>query len=175
MRGLFEISEDLHFLEDFLTETGGDITEEGLEAEIDKWLGDLGAERDTKIDNYCALIKQFEATAEARKVEAARIANLASIDANAAARLKARLHEFFKIHKIEKLETLRFKLARQKNGGQLAIIIDQELLDDPVKIPEEYRRTEYFPRRDEIDQALKAGTELGWAKYGERGEHLRIR
>lgn len=175
MRGLFDISSDLHFLQDFLTETEGDITEEGLEAEIDKWLEDLGAERDTKIDNYCALYKQFEAMAEARKVEAARIAKLGQIDANAAARLKDRLHEFFKAHKIDKLETLRFKVARQKNGGSLPLIIDNEYMDNPELLPEHYQRVTITPATAIIAEDLNAGEKLKWAKFGERGEHLRIR
>lgn len=175
MRSLFEISEDLHFLEDFLTDTGGDITDEAMEAEIDKWLDDLGSERDTKIDNYCALIKQLEAMAEARKVEATRIANLGSIDNNAAARLKQRLHQFFIVHNIEKVETLRFKVARQKNGGALSVILDKELVDDPENIPEPYRKTVYFANIQDIAEDLKAGVELPWVKFGERGEHLRIR
>lgn len=177
MRGLFEISEDLHFLEDFLTEAGGDITEEQLEAEIDKWLGDLGAERDTKIDNYCALIKEMEAKAEARKVEAARISNLGQIDANASARLKARLFAFFKIHEIDKVETLRFKVSRVKNGGALPVILDKDLAEHPEAIPDAYRKEIkiFSPKTKEIADALNAGEELAWARLGERGEHLRIK
>lgn len=175
MRSLFEISEDLNFLSDFLTETGGDITDEQLEAEIDKWLADTTAERDVKIDNYCALIKDFEAKAEARKVEAARIASLGTTDHNAAARLKSRLHEFFKLHNIDKVETLRFKVARTKNGGALPLIIDADLLLKPETIPELYREVTYAPDRGVIRQDLADGIEFDWAKLGERGEHLRIR
>lgn len=169
MRSLFEISEDLHFLSDFLTDAEGDVTDESLEAEIDSWLANLGAERDTKIDNYCALIKDFEAKAEAR------IANLGTIDNNSAARLKSRLHEFFKTHKIDKLETLRFKLARQKNGGGLPLILDLAMTEAPELIPEPYRKVAYFPDVAAIKEGLEAGEDIAWASLGERGEHLRIR
>ncbi len=175
MRGLFEISEDLHFLSDFLTESGGDITDEALELEIDKWLASLGAERDVKIDNYCALIKEFEAKAEARKEEAARVENLAIVDANNAARLKSRLHEFFKAHNLDKIETLRFKVARQKNGGALPVILDASAVEAPELIPEPYRRVTYSANVGMIADDLKAGVEIPFAHLGERGEHLRIR
>lgn len=175
MRTLFEISEDLHFLSDFLTEAGGDITEESLEAEIDKWLADLGAERDTKIDNYCALYKELEARATARKVEAARVADLANIDANAAARLKSRLHKFFIAHNIDKIETLRFKVGRAKNGGALPVIIDPSVAEAPELLPEHYLKVMYAPDFVAIKADLDAGAELLWAKLGERGEHLRIK
>lgn len=175
MRTLFEISEDLHFLDDFLSDAEGDVSDETLEAEIDKWLADLGDERDTKIDNYCALVKEFEARAEARAQEVARMKALVQVDVNAAARLKDRLHQFLKAHNIQKLETRRFKLARQANGGKLPILIDQDFRDNPEKLPEECRRVRYEPDMGFIGLALDAGAELSWARYGERGEHLRIK
>lgn len=175
MRGLFEISEDLHFLQDFLTDTGGDITDEAMEAEIDKWLADLGEERDTKIDNYCALVQEFYARAEARKVEAARMTALATVDDNAANRLKSKLLAFFTVHELDKVETLRFRVSRVNNGGGLPVLIDSELLDNPERLPETYRKTVYQPDRTLIAFDLNAGVELEFARFGERGKHLRIK
>lgn len=157
MKTLFEISEEMTFIDAFLMDTGGDVTDEQVEAEIDKWLSELGNERDAKIDNYCALIKEYEAKAEARSKEAARIADLGRVDQNAADRLKARLLFFFQAHKIDKIETLRFKVGRQKNGGALAIILDEAVALDPKNAPERYQevRTIYALRRDLLAEDLK--------------------
>lgn len=175
MRTLFEISEDLHFLDDFLSDAEGDVSDETLEAEIDKWLADLGDERDTKIDNYCALVKEFEHRAASRLQEANRIKALATTDANAASRLKVRLYEFLKAHDIKKLETLRFKVSRQANGGTLPVLLAKDVQENPEKLPEEFRRVKYEPDITFIAAALDAGETFEWARYGERGEHLRIK
>jgi hypothetical protein len=154
MRSLFEISEDLAFLEDFLTDTGGDITDEAMEAEIDKGLGDLGEERDTKIDNYCALYREFIHRGEARNAEAARMAALGAVDINAGERLKARLFNFFDTHGIDRVDTARFRVTRVNNGGALPILLDKEMEDDPEKLPETFRKTIYVPEKTEIGKAL---------------------
>jgi hypothetical protein len=174
-RTLFAISDDLNALADLLSEADGDITDEQLEAAVDKWFAELGAERDSKIDGYCALVKHFEATAAARKAEAARVDALATTDLNNAKRLKTRLHQFFMAHEIQKIETLRFKVARQNNGGALPIVIDPLLLEHPEEIPEGYRRVIFSPDMIAIADALKRGESFDWAVFGERGEHLRIR
>lgn len=155
MRSLFEISEDLHFLQDFLSDTGGDITEEAMEAEIDKWLGDLGEERDIKIDNYCALIREFQARSDARAGEAERIEALSRVDKNAAESLKSRLLAFFNVHELDKVETARFRVSRVNNGGALPVIIDTEVLDDPESLPEAYRKVVYQPNRTQIVEDLQ--------------------
>lgn len=154
MRSLFEISEDLFFLEDFLTDTGGELTDEAMEAEIDKWLADLGEERDTKIDNYCALFKEMEARALARKEEAMRMSRLADVDANAAGRLKSRLFNFFDTHNIDRVDTARFRVTRVNNGGALPLFIDKDMEDDPEKLPEPFRKIVYAPDRPKICEAL---------------------
>lgn len=154
MRSLFEISEDLGFLENFLTEAGGDVTDEAMEAEIDKWLADLGEERDTKIDNYCALYREFIHRGEARNAEAARMASLGSVDINAGERLKARLFNFFDTHGIDRVDTARFRVTRVNNGGALPLFIDKDMEDNPEKLPELFRKTVYVPEKMEISKTL---------------------
>lgn len=90
VRSLFLISSDLDALEALLYDLGGEITDEAAEKAIDAWLGELGAERDAKVDNYCGLRQEFLARAEARQREADRLHELARVEINAAERLKAR-------------------------------------------------------------------------------------
>lgn len=174
-RTLFAISDDLFALAELLDETDGEIDGDLAEQAIDQFLSELGAERDRKVDNYCALIKELEARSKARMEEADRLKALAASDAGAAERLKTRLHNFFQIQGIQKLATLRFNIARQNNGGSLPVVIDPQLQEHPEEIPEGYRRVAFSPDIGAIRCALAGGEALDWASFGERGEHLRIR
>jgi len=138
MRTLFEISDDLLALADLLDEVGGEVTEDDAGRALEAWFDSLGSERDKKLDGYCALIQQYEAIAEAREIEAKRIMALAGTDANTAKRLKARLKNFFEIQKIGKLETPRFKVGVQKNGGKSPLIVPEAWEREPAKAPERY-------------------------------------
>lgn len=68
---LFEISEEIRNLERHIEENGGELS-----AEIEKLFNDALDKRDVKIDNYVALIKEFEGRAEIRKAEMERLQNL---------------------------------------------------------------------------------------------------
>ncbi len=201
-RTLFEISEDLVALDSLLDEVGGEVTDEQAEAAIEKWFAELGEERDKKIDGYCSLIKQKEAVAKARKAEADRIEALATVDKNAASRLKGRLKLFFEAHDIEKLETDRFKVAIQNNGGALPVILTEDATEHPEELPEQYRRVVFQPNLENIKKDLERVADLKQflamapddndpgtvrefnnlkdslstiATLGERGNHLKIR
>lgn len=174
-RTLFQISDDLHALANLLDESEGVIDNDLADAAIDQFLAELGAEIDRKVDNYCALIKELEAKAKARDEESRRLKALADSDANTAGRLKARLLNFFQIQGIQKVDTVRFEVARQNNGGSLPVIIDPKLEEHPEEIPEGYRRVVFSPDHNAIRCALTGGHQFDWASFGERGEHLRIR
>lgn len=170
-RTLFAISDDLLALDALLEELGGDVTEETTAAAIDDWLGTLGAERDQKLDNYAALIREIEARAEARKTEAHRLAELVRIDTNRAAVLKARLKNFFIVHDLKPIETARFKLSLVNNGGVLPLVVDLPADD----LPEAFQRVKLEVDNDAIRSALDEGEVLPFARYGERGKSLRIK
>jgi hypothetical protein len=88
-RTLFTISADLLALADLLAETGGDITEADADAAITAWFAELGTDRDTKIDHYCALIRELEARQEIRTQEARRLMARAQTDEKTARAMSA--------------------------------------------------------------------------------------
>ena len=172
-RTLFEITEDLLRLDALLSDLGGDVTDEQLEAEITGWFAELGAERKVKIDNYVMLIAEMEARAEMRAAESERLKALARVDENNARRLRDRLKAHMEACGDTKLETNRFLLSLQKNGGKQRVTI---LL--PVEqLPEFYTETQVtvVPDLDTIRQALEAGEVLDFARLEPRGTSLRIR
>lgn len=179
---IYEISKELAEIEYELTELGGEIPDgpEG-EALLERLDNVLSLETE-KVDAYCALIKNLEARAKARNEEAKRMASLASAEENAAKRLKSRLQAHFKIHGKDGMETLRFKLAIQKNGGKIPVIVSPEAEANPEELPEQFRKVVFSVNRDALLEALQLpeGDETRmsaeqFAQLGERGEHLRIR
>lgn len=172
MATLYEISGDLTALAALLEESGGDVSEIDAEAAIDTWLNELGAARDVKLDGYAALIREYEARAEARKLEAHRLTESAKSEANKAARLKERLKQFFALHGLKTLETRRFRLTLANNGGKLPVRV---LAENQGAIPDEFCRFKREVDLESIRAALEAGESLEFAEFGERGQSLRIK
>jgi len=175
MPTLFTISADLLALEELLTDVDGEITEDAAGEAIEQWFDELGEARDAKIDNYCNLIAELTARSEARAAEAARISRLASVDANAATRLKNALKAFMDIHGLAKLETPFHKLTVAKNGGKSPLVIPDAWRDDAASAPEAYHRTFVRLDTEAIRADLEAGQEIAGCAIGERGTNLRIR
>lgn len=174
-RTLFDISDDLIVLADLLTEAEGEIPESVAGAVLEKWFDQLGDERDRKLDHYCALIRELEAAAAARVAEADRLQALASVDHQTAKRLRERLKSFFEIHRLSKLDTTRFKLWLQADGGKAPLVVPGSWVDQPATAPERYHR-----RRIELDKSairadLEVGQEIPGCYLGEKGTHLRIK
>lgn len=176
-RTLFEISDDLLALADLLEETGGEITDEAAENAIDDFFLELGAERDKKLDSYCALIREFEARQDVREQEAKRLLALAQTDGKNAKKLKERLLFFFQTQDLKKVETDRFKISRQANGGKMPVVLNPYLEEHPEELPEGLRRVRFSPDLDAIREYIEQNPEdadvVGY--LGTRGEHLRIK
>ena len=170
-RTLYSISDDLMALESLLAESDGDVT--GAEDVIDQWFSEIHGDLTTKVDNYAALIREFDQRAAARKMEAIRVADRAKADANAAGRLKERLRVFFDESNIKALETPRFRVTLATNGGKLPAMIP----GDPDDVPERYRRarTVIEVDKDAIRQDLEQGVDVEGCCLLPRGNSIRIK
>lgn len=181
MQTLFEISDEMFEFDQLMTDLDGEIPEGEVEAKLDAWFAALKDRRDEKLDNYAALMKTLEARAKVRREESARLAALATADENAHARLKHRLNWFFETHQLDPVQTRRFKIALQKNGGVAPLILDEAAENDPASLPEGFRRVKFEADKNAIRAALEGDDEelketIGkFAKIGERGKSIRIR
>lgn len=175
MPTLYEISQDLIAIEELLTETGGEITDDEAGAALEKWFDEIGEQRDAKIDGYCALIREFEARSEARELEAKRLMALAGSDLNNAKRLKARLKGFMEAQGLKKLETPRFRLSVANNGGAQPLMVPPAWEAEPASAPEAFQRRVIQLDKDAIREAIRNDEEAHGASLGERGNHLRIK
>lgn len=167
-RPLGEILDEVAQLEAILLETPG---EEALAA-IDEWLQKLGVEREQKLDAYCAVIEENQRLASLRKGAADRLLQLARTNQGVADRLKERLYHYFKAYGYKRVDTNRYQVAIQANGGPLPL----EVLDEKL-VPDDYKITITTTQLDNkaIRAALTAGEVIEGVQYGERGDHLRIK
>lgn len=167
-RTLFEISEDMAALEAVLEECGGDISSPNAEAALNAWEAELASDLERKVDGYCAVIAEIEARIAAREEEAARLRNLAKIDANVVEAMRDRLLMVWEARDLGTVQTPRFRVSRARLGGAAPLVIDGE-------VPERFTRTTVEPDRTKIREAILSGEELPFARLAERGARIVIK
>lgn len=143
------------------------------EAELDQQiikdtLEGLDGAYDDKVEGWCKVIKNLDAEAKALKEESKRLQGRQKTIENNIDRMKSALMESLKATgKTEAGGLLKAKI--QKNGGLLPVIVDD------VEIPEEFQKVTIEANKEAIRDALEQGKELSFARYGERGESIRIK
>ena len=131
-------------------------------------LESIDGEIEDKADGYAKIIKELEAKRDARKAEAKRLTDSASVFDNRIKGLKLNLFNAMKQTGKTKFATELFTFNIAKNGGKQALTIDGE-------VPEEYTKTIIENDTDKIRADLESGKELSFAHLEPRGESLRIR
>jgi hypothetical protein len=174
MPTLREIHDDLVALESLLMEVGGDVTEEEAEEAVRAWFGEIQADLGTKLDGYATVIQGMKDRASARREESRRLADLARIDENAVAKLRATLLWFMQDRNHKELNTPLHRFRVANNGGLTPLEID------PSTTPARWKDSQYVQATYEWDtkairEALDNGVDLPFARYGERGQHVRIK
>ena len=131
-------------------------------------LESIEGEIEDKADGYAKIIKELEAKRDARKAEAKRLTDSASVFDNRIKSLKQNLFSTMKQTGKTKFATDLFSFNIVKNGGKQSLTIDGE-------VPKEYTKTITENDTDKIRQALEEGKELPFAHLEPRGESLRIK
>jgi hypothetical protein len=169
MSTLIEISEDLFALRD-LIENADDELSPGIENALEAWFAEVGQARDEKLDGYAALIRHLTLRAAARREEKERLDKRVAVDENAAKRLKDRLKMFFEVQGLKKVETRRYRISVQANGGKQAI----EVSVPPQDLLPHYQIVKYEADTDAIRTAWERGNGPAGTRLVPRGTHLRI-
>lgn len=169
MPTLIELSTEIERLETALSEIDEGHEQDELIAQYLQSKSDLK----TKIDHYAALISELESRSEIRKQEAKRLSDRSRVDANLAAKLKSRLLWYLQEHEVNKLETKRYSINRQKAGGKLPLIINENC--SPADLPQRFQEVSVEFNKDSIREALLHGEELDFACLGIRQEIIRIK
>jgi hypothetical protein len=167
-RTLLDITDDVRALDDILAENGGDLSDPQIESILSQWETDLEGDLEAKLDSYAALITEWEARAEMRSVEAARLAKRAKTDAASADALRRRLQFVFESRNLRPVETPRYRIALARNGGKRPLDIHGEVPADFLQIKTE-------PDKEKIRAALEAGQSLPFAILMERANRISIK
>ena len=170
-RTLYDITDDMRAFDDLLEQAGGDVTDEAVMSAIEAWMNELDTDLKNKVDGYAAYIQELLALADARKAEAKRLSESARSKENAAKALKERLMFAMQERNLKKIETDRFSVSWQVNGGKpaLDVSVPAEML------PSRFQSVTISPNNDAIRVALDAGEEVPGCMLMDRGTSLRIR
>lgn len=170
---LFDLSREFSEFEDLIGNLDGDLSPEDT-AKLETLLTEMNKDRDNKFDGYLGLIASLNNRCDARKKEAERLSKLAKTDENKIKRLKWCLLNFMTLHNLETVETVKYRLSRSLNASA-PVVLDKYYEENPAELEERFRTVTFKPNLQEIAKALKDGETLDFAKFGNRGENLKIK
>jgi hypothetical protein len=169
---LWELSDEIQDLENAIAlfledETLSDREKETkLEETFNQWLL-RGESFKIKAEQVARYIKHQEAIAEARKAEARRIRELATIAENGAARLRKYLIDQMIRSDIQKIDGVSIKIGLRKKQQEVLLNVP------PEELPAEYVKVTYQPDLTKIRALLKvdAQNSIGWASLAESHQY----
>ncbi len=169
---LWELSEEIQDLENAIALIADDetLTEEDRETKLqetfNQWLS-KGESFKVKVEQVARYIRHQEALAEARKIEARRIRELASQAENSAARLRKYLITQMIRSNVQKIDGVSTKIGLRKKQQEVLLNVS------PEKLPAEYVKVTYQPDLTKIRKLLKADAQgaIGWASLGESHQY----
>lgn len=165
MSTLYELTNEMLELMEWMSDPETDA--QAIQDTLEGLMGEIS----DKAEQYCFVIRQFEADAEAYKKEAERFSQKRAIAENNAKRMKQAVQRAMELTGQEKMDAGLFKLKISKNGGLKPLVIDGEVPAEFVKM---------VPQQDndairKFLDALDENDTCAWAHYGERGAHLSIK
>ncbi|MGL4883876.1 MAG: siphovirus Gp157 family protein [Waterburya sp.] len=169
---LWELSEEIQQLETAiaLIVDNESLTEEERENQLQKtfaqWLS-TGESFKVKAEQVARYIRHQEALAEARKVEARRIRDLAQQAENQATRLRHYLTNQMMISGVDRIDGVSTKIGLRKKQQEVLLNVS------PEKLPAEYVKVTYKPDLTKIRTLLKADAQgaISWASLAESHQY----
>ena len=169
---LWELSEEIKQLEDAIALIIDDesLTESDRETKLqetfNQWLS-KGESFKVKAEQVARYIRHQEALAEARKIEARRIRDLASQAENQSTRLRQYLTNQMMLSGVDRIDGVSTKISLRKKQPEVLLNVP------PEKLPAEYVRLTYKPDLTKIRKLLKADAQgaIGWASLGESHQY----
>lgn len=164
MANIYEITNQFSFLKTL--EESGEVDEASIKGALDVAKEDLAG----KLEDYCKVIKNFEAEIDGLKAEEKRLAERRAVKENAIERMKKAMKWAVEQSGDNKIPCGTFTVAVQKNPQKC--IIDLSIADIPAKylIPQE-------PKIDNkllLDDLKASGEQVPYAHL-EQTTSLRIR
>lgn len=163
MNTLHELTDELLAILDLAEEEDDD------EALLGSWEA-VSLEYDDKIEAYCKVIAQIEADEKALDDEQDRIEKKRGRLKKRAKWMRERVMESLRAVGKRKAGGKLYSASIRVNGGVLPLVVECEA----TKLPDEFKRVKYEADNAAIREALDAGRKLDFARFGERGESLKI-
>ncbi len=137
------------------------------EFEVEIKIREMQRNSDDETNGVARYIRHQEALAEARKIEARRIRELASQAENSAARLRKYLITQMIRSNVQKIDGVSTKIGLRKKQQEVLLNVS------PEKLPAEYVKVTYQPDLTKIRKLLKADAQgaIGWASLGESHQY----
>ena len=166
MANIYEITNDILFIEQLLEENG-EVDEAALRGALEVSKEDLAL----KLESYCKVIKNFTAIIDGLKDEESRLKAKRQSYENTIERMKGAMKYAMETVGEQKMVCGTFTTAIQKNPE--SVVMDEQYIEN---IPVEYLKV----KEPEIDRAklkadLKAGKDLEGLAHLESSYSLRIR
>lgn len=155
----------------FAEDHEGDLTD--LDPQLEWWFRENDEAISDKIDKFVSVIREFEARADARENEAARLRLLASADDRKRDRLMGYLKMCMDRTGTTKFSGLRHEVRVVRNGGALPLKFSEGLVAQHM--PERFQRITVGFNNTAIRDALEAGELVEGVVLGERGSSLRLK
>lgn len=163
MGTLYDITTDYRCLLEF-----ADSVDPDDERVFNDTLDSVLATLDIKMDDYAVVLTHMEADIELLEKEKGRIQSRIDALERNRKRMRENLMGAMILTNQRKVNTGRFRLSVQKNGGKLPLVVDGD-------VPDSFKRVVLEVDKERIRKALDDGEALDFAHYRERGEHLVIR
>lgn len=128
-----------------------------------------------KMDGVVSVIRNLDAVAEAQRKEALRISQRAAVNERAASRLEGLATSLLDAAGQKGIETARFKVSVQSNGGNLPLIQDHTVAVETLPAHLKTTVISTTPAMYNIRDALTRGESVPGFTLGQRGRHLRVR
>ncbi len=169
---LWELSNEIQELENAIALIADDETlnEEERETKLQKtfarWLS-TGESFKAKAEQVARYIRHTEAIAEARKTEARRIRELASLAENQAGRLRKYLTNQMIMSNVNRIDGVSTKIGLRQKPSQVLLNVP------PEELPAPYVKVTHKPDLTKIRALLKSDVQgsIGWAFLSENHEY----
>jgi len=165
---LMQIVDDRRALDELLTETGGEISEEQVEQTVSKWMAEIRSNLAVKADSYEYKQKDLEAMIEQFKAHAKMFSSAAKSLDRVSDALKDRMkHAMLEMDTKEIVGNIfKYKLS---NSAPKVVILDE------TKIPATFCREKILVEvdKDAVKKAVLEGQEVGGVVL-EQGYTLRV-
>ena len=140
---------------------------------VESALAQIEGEIEAKFEACAKVVRQYEALADAREQEAQHLRARAGMARRNAARLKDWMMLAMESSGKRKVEAGAHTISLVANGGKLPLIIDETVT--PETVDATYVVTQLSFDKTAIAADLEAGENIPWAKFGERGQHVRVK